>query len=286
VQRFGAHVSIAGGLHQALLRAHQIGCDCLQIFVKNQRQWHAPPLHDEQVRLWKRAWRRLPLRPVIAHGAYLINLASPDPRLWAASIDAGREELRRCAILGIRDWVIHPGSHAGAGIGPGIVRVSDALQRLLDDPTTLRVRILLETTAGQGAALGSSFEHLADIIARLARSRRLGVCLDTAHLFAAGYDLASPDGYAATIQQLARLVGLRRVRCLHCNDSKAACGRRVDRHEHIGRGTIGPRAFRRLLNDPRLANVPRILETPKGTDPRGRNYDRINLARLRRLVAD
>lgn len=283
-QRFGAHMSIAGGLHKAFLRAGQIGCDCLQIFVKNQRQWHGPPITDQALDQWQRTRRNSPVQPIVAHAAYLINLASPDRQLWRRSLQAFLDELQRCQKLGIGDLVIHPGAHGGSGISAAIQRVAHALDAAHQQLGPPPVRILLETTAGQGSAIGHRLEHLADIVARTRRPARLGLCLDTAHLFAAGYSLADPDGYHCTIDAVARIVGLQRVHCLHLNDSKTPCGSRVDRHEHIGRGKIGLSGFALLLNDPRLAALPRILETPKGKDARGRDYDALNLARLRRLV--
>jgi len=284
-QRFGAHMSIAGGLHTAFDRGRQEGCDCLQIFVKNQRQWRARPMVDSQVRLWRRARRQTGLRLVVAHGSYLVNLASPDRALWRRSVAGSLDELTRCERLGIRDLVIHPGAHGGRGVLAGITRVVAALNELFDRTAGAPVRILLETTAGQGRVIGYEFEQLAATIAGVRNPRRVGVCVDTAHVFAAGYDLRTADGYAETIVRLDRVVGLRRVRCLHLNDSKTACGSRVDRHDHIGKGALGREAFRMLLNDERLVSVPRILETPKGKDGRGRSYDKNNLDRLRRLVA-
>jgi len=283
-QRFGAHMSIAGGLHTAFHRGRQVGCDCLQIFMKNQRQWRAPPISDEEVRLWRRARRDTQVRPVFAHGTYLVNLASPDRAIWRRSVAACRDELARCERLGIGDLIIHPGAHGGRGVLAGIGRVRAALNELFERTAGARVRVLLETTAGQGNAIGHEFEQLAEIMGGVRNRRRVGVCMDTAHVFAAGYDLRTPDGYAETMERLDRTVDLRRVRCLHLNDSKTACGSRVDRHDHIGRGKIGRRAFRMLLNDERLVSVPRILETPKGEDGRGRSYDKNNLDKLRRLA--
>ncbi len=284
-QRFGAHLSIAGGIHKALVSAEDLGCDCLQVFVKNQQQWSAPPRDPGEIERWRRTWRRSRLRPVVAHATYLINLASPDRDLWRRSVEAFAEEILRCAALRIGELVIHPGSHRGAGIAAGLDRVVEAINRCCERTADTRVRVLLETTSGQGHSVGSRFEELGEILDRVALPRRLGVCLDTCHVFAAGYELRTSDGYAQTLAELARHVGLRRVRCLHVNDSKTPLGSKVDRHEHIGRGKLGLRAFRHLVNDRRLARVPRILETPKGQDARGRDLDRVNLARLRKLVA-
>ena len=283
-QRFGAHMSIAGGLHNACTAGQDAGCDCLQVFVKNQRQWVAAPLTDEAVREWKRAVRRTGLRPIVAHGTYLINLASPDATNRKRSIDAHIDELTRCEALGIRYLVAHPGSHVGQGEAVGIRGIAGALDCIHQATAGFKVRTLLETTAGQGTNLGYRFEHLAEIIARVGAPERVDVCLDTCHLFAAGYDFRRPDGYQAMMADFDRLLGMRRIKCIHVNDSKQACGSRVDRHEHIGRGTLGTGGFRQILNDPRLAKVPKILETPKGEDDKGRDLDRVNLARLRRLI--
>jgi len=284
-QRFGAHLSIAGGVYNAFEAARRVGCDCLQIFVKNQRQWSAPPLTEDDVRRWRRLRRGRDVRPVIAHATYLINLASPDKTMWRRSVDAFAEDVDRCATLGIRDVVLHPGSHRGVGVEVGISQVVRALDRVCERTADSGVRILLETTAGQGHGVGGRFEHLAEIIARAEHPRRIAVCFDTCHVFAAGYELRTPTGYERTLTELGRHVGLSRVRCIHVNDSKRPLGSKVDRHEHIGRGKLGLRAFRLLVNDVRLARVPKILETPKGTDARGRDLDQMNLAKLRRLVA-
>ena len=283
-QRFGAHLSIAGGVHRALEAAGTLGCDCVQIFVKNQLQWSPAPLNRVRVRRWHEIRRRSGVRPVIAHATYLINLASPDPVMWRRSVKTFTEEIRRCAVLRIRQLVIHPGSHRGAGREAGVTRVARALNQICEKTADSGVRILLETTAGQGHGLGGQFEDLADIIDRAKHPRRLGVCLDTCHLFAAGYELRTPVGYERTIAALDRQVGLSRVACIHVNDAKHRLGSKADRHEHIGQGKLGLRAFRLLVNDARLAGVPKILETPKGRDARGRDLDEVNLARLRRLI--
>jgi deoxyribonuclease-4 len=284
-QRFGAHLSIAGGLHLAFERAVAVGCDCLQIFVKNQKQWVGKPLGDDDVRAYRKAQRASGIRPVVAHASYLVNLGSPLDDLWQMSIAAMVDELQRCEALGIRGLVVHPGAHMGAGIDVGIGRIAAGLDELHRRLPGLTARVLLETTAGQGTAIGWQVEHLGEILQRVADPGRLGVCLDTCHLFAAGYDLRDPAEYERTIQLLKRHVTLRRIACIHVNDSQCPCGRRVDRHAHIGKGEIGAAGFRHVLNDPRLARVPRILETPKGKDGRGADLDKVNLRRLRGLVA-
>jgi deoxyribonuclease IV len=278
-------MSIAGGLHLAFERAAEVGCDCLQVFVKNQRQWKAPALTDADVHAWQVARQRMGNPPVVAHDTYLINLASPDDANWQRSIDAITDELERCERLGISGLVAHPGAHMGEGEARGLRRIARAIDAVHRRTAGFKARILLESTAGQGTNLGHRLEHLARIIELVRRPERLGVCLDTCHLFAAGYDLCTAEGYEATIAELEQTVGLARVAVFHTNDSLKPLGSRRDRHAAIGQGEIGLSAFRRLVNDPRFLGLPMILETPKGTDERGRDLDRVNLARLRRLIA-
>jgi len=282
-QRFGAHLSVAGGLEKAFAAATELGCDCLQIFVKNQRQWSAPPLSEEQIRRFRAAARGGP-RPVLAHGSYLLNLASPDSAVRRRSILALIDELTRCEALGIRGLVLHPGAHLGEGLDRGIARIAASLDEAHDATPGFRVRALLETTAGQGTTIGHEPAHLGRVLGGVRHPERLGVCVDTCHVFAAGYDLRAADGYERLIADLSRHVGLRRIHCLHVNDSQAPCHARVDRHEHIGRGRIGRAGFVRLVNDQRLAALPKILETPKGRDGRGVDLDRVNLRRLRGMI--
>lgn len=284
-QTFGVHTSIAGGLHNALVEVRRLGCDCIQIFVKNQRQWKAPPLQPAQIEQWHQTLCQIPLRPVVAHSTYLINLASGDAVIRPRSIRAFTDELRRCAALGVAGLVIHPGAHGGAGETAGICRVAEALRECLARTAGSSVKVLLEITAGQGSCLGHRFEHLRDIMAAVEPRDRLGVCLDTCHLHAAGYDLAGEDGYERMAADLERTIGFAAVACVHTNDSLKPAGSRVDRHAHIGQGTIGLKAFRRLLHDKRFAGIPKILETPKQTAPDGRDWDTVNLETLRRLAA-
>jgi len=283
-QCFGAHMSVAGGLENAFEAGQRCGCDCLQIFVKNQRQWSAKPLNDEQIRAYKSAEQRTGLCPVIAHASYLLNLASPRADNRRRSSLALIDELTRCEALGVSGLVLHPGAHMGEGIDAGIRHITESIDEVHKATQGFAVRVLLETTAGQGSAIGHEIGHLGQIIDAVKDSQRLAVCLDTCHLFAAGYDLRSEDAYGRMVDELADCVGLERIRCIHTNDSKTLCGSRVDRHEHITKGEIGKKGFANLLNDPRLAHAPRILETPKGTDGRGTDLDKVNLARLRRLI--
>jgi len=277
-------MSIAGGLHNALLAGSQLGCDCIQIFVKNQRQWHARSLKPDDVGRWHQARTLTRIGPVMAHSAYLINLACPDRRIWRKSVNAFIDEIRRCEAVNIPWIVTHPGSHGGQGETAGIRRIVHALREIIDRTADCDVTILLENTAGQGTGIGYRFDHLAEIIAAADRPDRVAVCLDTCHAHAAGYDLSSQEGYERLISDIRTTVGLTAIKCVHLNDSKKAPASRIDRHQHIGMGTIGLRGFQRLLQDKRLPGVPGILETPKEKAPDGRDYDEINLALLRKLA--
>ena len=279
----GAHLSIAGGPWHALEKAAGYGLDCVALFVRNQRQWRTPPLSDEAVRRFRRVRRRLGIGPVVAHGSYLINLAGRG-EVRDRSIAAMAEELDRAARLGAEYYVLHPGSPLSDGRGVGIDRVSAALNEIVAACGRRRVKVLLETTAGAGHQLAGKFEDLAEILSALRRPGRFGVCLDTCHVFAAGYDVRSPEAYARTMDAFDRIVGLERLRAVHLNDSRMGLGSRRDRHEHIGRGRIGRKGFAHFVNDPRLASVPMILETPKGLDERGRDWDRRNARTIRRLA--
>lgn len=283
--RFGAHLSVAGGMHHALLAAVRLRCDAVQVFVKNQRQWRATPFKPDDLAQWE-ALRATPgFGPPVAHATYLINLASADPRLHARSREAFTEELGRCQQLAIPYLVVHPGSATGSTPDKAIARVAGALNQIFDRHPDLQTMPLLETTAGQGTSLGRSFDELGEIIRRVEEPQRVGVCVDTCHVFAAGYDLRDPGQYGAMIEAAQRAIGLPLIRCWHLNDSRGECGSHLDRHEHIGGGRIGTAGFRNLLADPRFVGVPMILETPKGTDAAGRDWDAINLRRLRAIAA-
>ncbi len=274
----GAHMSIAGGLHLAFNHAVAAGCGVLQIFTKSSNQWRAKPLTDDDVARFEEARRRTGIRRVVAHDSYLINLASPDPALWKKSLDAFLVELERAERLGLDGLVFHPGAHMGAGEEAGLGRVAKALDAAHTRCRGYRCRTLIETTAGQGTSLGWRFEHLAGLLDRVRDPARVGVCLDTCHVFAAGYDLRTPSAYRATMRAFDRIVGLERIQAFHVNDSKRELGSRVDRHAHIGAGMIGLEGFRCLMNDRRFRRVPMILETEKEGD-----MDRANLAALRGL---
>jgi deoxyribonuclease IV len=280
---FGSHLSIAGGMHNALLAAERIGFDTVQVFTKNQQQWRCPPLQRAGIDAWRSHCARLKFKRTVSHDSYLINLASPDANLWAKSTEVFIEELRRCDQLGIPFLVTHPGAHAGAGEAEGLVRVAAALDVVHDVLPDAHVVTCLEVTAGMGTCLGHRLEHLAEIIGRVKQRRRLGVCLDTAHLFAAGYDFRGRK-YARFMRQLDSIVGLKRVKVWHLNDSKKDLGSRVDRHDHIGRGLIGLEGFRPIVRDERWAHVPKILETKKGKSDDGREWDEVNLQTLRSLM--
>lgn len=281
MQPLGAHVSIAGGVENAFARGAEIGATAIQIFTKNASQWRAKPIAAASAEAFRRAWKESDIGPVIAHDSYLINLAATDDAKWQQSKDAFIDELQRCALLGIGELVMHPGSHLGSGEEAGIARVVQAFREILPQAPE-SVRILVETTAGQGSNLGWRFEHLAQILVGLP-PERFGVCFDTCHVFVAGYDLSSETGYHEVMDEFDRLVGVERIACFHLNDCKKPCGSRVDRHDHVGRGTIGEAGFAALMQDARFATVPKILETPKGEN----NVDDLrNLALLRRLAGE
>ncbi len=280
---FGAHKSIAGGYHNALLAAAADGCDTVQLFTRNNTQWRAKPLTDEDVRMFKRTLRQTRLRLPMAHTCYLINLASPDPKLYRQSLEAFVIEVQRAEALGLRYLVIHPGTAVDGDVEAGLARVARALDEVHLRCAGFRVKVLLENTAGQGNSLGHRFEHLGRILALVGEPKRLGVCLDTCHVFAAGYALYPEKDYRATMSELNRLVGVGRVRAFHLNDSRRTLGSRVDRHAHIGQGCIGLPGFRLLVNDPRFRNRPMVLETPKES-PEIADMDPINLQALRGLM--
>lgn len=275
----GTHVSIAGGIEKAVARAAAIGCRAMQIFTRNASRWASPPLTASSVQAFRRARNAAELLYVAAHGSYLINLASPDPQLSRRSLAACSEELERCRQLGLDALVIHPGAHTGSGTRAGLASVVGNLQALLRESSGA-VRILVENTAGQGTGLGASMEELAEILSRV-NDDRLGLCLDTCHAYAAGYDLGHAAGYNRLIERIDALVGIDKLQLFHLNDSKTPLGSRVDRHEHVGQGKIGVTGFRCLMQDTRFARCAKIIETPPGKD---HCHDLENLALLRRLA--
>lgn len=281
----GAHQSIAGGYYKSVEIAAGFGMDCVQLFTKNNNQWNGKPLTDDDVRLFRAALEQTGVRLPVAHDSYLINLASPDDALWNKSIDAFTIELERAEALGLIGVVMHPGSFVSSTEEAGLARIVKALDLAHHRTAGFKTETLLETTAGQGTNLGHRFEHLAHILGDIAAPERVGVCVDTCHIFAAGYPIATPDEYAATMDEFDRVIGLNRIRAFHLNDSVKDLGSRVDRHAKIGAGKLGIEPFRHLLNDPRFANIPMYLETPKGEED-GEQLDAINLRTLRELVTD
>ena len=274
-------MSIAGGVKMAIERARSIGCTAMQMFVKNNMQWFARSLTPQEARTFLDHRQRSEVLSIFAHANYLINLAATNGQFHANSICSLSEELVRAHQLELPFLVLHPGAHLGAGEEAGLEKIVDSIDGVLSGLPKIKTRIALETTAGQGSCLGNKFEHLAYIIGRVREPERLCVCLDTAHVFASGYEIATDASIRKTFREFDRVVGLDRLAAIHLNDSKTACGSRVDRHEHIGKGKIGLAAFRFIMGDRRLGKIPKVLETPKGKDLR---EDVINLKTLRRLM--
>jgi deoxyribonuclease-4 len=279
----GAHQSIAGGYYKSVEIAHRLKCDCVQLFTKNNNQWRAKELTDEDVRLFQDRLAELGVSHPLAHDSYLINLATPDAALWKKSVDSFIMEVFRADRLGIPYLVTHPGAYTTSSEEAGIAAVIRALDETHRQTRGVKTKVLLETTAGQGSCLGCKFEHLAAMIGGVQDPDRLGVCVDTCHIFAAGYPISTEKDYKATMRELDKTVGVKLVKAFHVNDSLKPLGSRVDRHAHIGKGMIGKEGFRLLVNDRRFRKVPMYLETPKG-DERGKSLDAMNLRTLRRLV--
>lgn len=276
----GAHVSISGGVYNAPYNGKEATCDVVQIFTKSSNQWRAKPLTDEDASLFHKAQKETGVTVACAHDSYLINLASPDAALYEKSYEGFFEEMKRCDFLDILNLVMHPGSHVGSGETVGLKRIAEAFNRMFAADPEGRVTICLETTAGQGTNLGYKFEQLAEIIDLVENKDRMGICLDTCHIFAAGYLIATETEYKTTIKEFDSILGLDRLRIIHMNDSMKGPGSRVDRHQHIGDGEIGKEVFGYFLNDRRLAKIPMILETPKESAAE----DIANLKILRSLI--
>jgi len=274
-------MSIGGGVHMAIQRACSGGCTTMQIFVKNNMQWLARPLTRREIGAFLNHSQRHELLSIFAHANYLINLAATNPQFHANSLRSLSEELIRADQLKLPFLVLHPGAHLGAGEEAGLEKIIESIDHVFSRIPKIKTRIALETTAGQGSCLGSKFEHLAYIISRVREPERLCVCLDTAHIFAAGYDIGSESAVRKTFREFDRVILRDRLVAIHVNDSKTACGSRVDRHEHIGRGKIGLEAFRIIMRDHRFRKIPKVLETPKGKDLR---EDVENLKTLRGLI--
>ena len=275
-------MSIRGGIANALERGHALDCACLQIFTRNARQWQARPLSRDEIKAFARGRRQTRIWPVVAHASYLINLAAREPATRRRSLAALEDDLRRADALHLPGLVVHPGSSRGHAARDGIQRIAESILAILERTSALSIKILLETTAGQGNEVGARFEELAGILALAANRRRMGVCFDTCHAFAAGYDLRTEKAYQKTWAEFDSTIGIRRLHAIHLNDSKGDIGSRLDRHEHIGAGRLGLTPFRLLMQDARLSAIPKMIETPKGR--KDDEWDRRNLALLRRLA--
>jgi deoxyribonuclease-4 len=278
----GAHMSTAGGMSMAVDRGESIGCTAIQVFVKGNTRWQWPALKPDDVKKFRAGMRRKNIRSVVAHAIYLVNLASVNPEFIRKSIDDMIDELNRCDELGIPALVMHPGAHCGSGCEAGLAAVIRGINQVFDASPKGKARILLETTAGQGSCLGHQFVELKEIINGVERKDRIGVCIDTCHVFAAGFDLRTREGYNAMWKDFDSIIGRKMLMAIHLNDSKLPCGSRRDRHEHIGKGQLGLEPFRFIMNDPKLRKIPKVLETDKNLEMR---EDKENMAVLRSLVA-
>ncbi len=277
----GAHMSIAGGLHNAIDRGLKAGCGVIQIFTQNANRWIGKPVASGDSRLFRERWLESGVHEIISHDIYLVNLAAAEGDIREKSLHAFQAEMERCANLGIDKIIMHPGSHLGDGEDVGLRRIAAAFDQLFEKVPDFSGRALLETTAGQGTNLGYRFEQLRDIIGLSAYPDRFAVCFDTCHTFAAGYDTTTEDGYRRVFEEFDRVIGLDRLQAFHLNDSRKGLDSRVDRHEHIGKGAMGLSPFRFLMNDKRFETIPKMLETPKGDDD---EMDMINLKILRDLI--
>ncbi len=276
-------MSVAGGMAKAIERGESIGCTAIQVFVKSNTRWSSPPHKDEDIAAFREGMKRGNIKSVIAHAIYLANLASNNPEFVRKSIDDLVDELSRCEALGIPGLVLHPGAHCGGGEEAGLAAIVAGLDEVFEKTDGFAAQILLETTAGQGSCLGWQFGEIGHIIERVRQPERVGVCLDTCHVFAAGYDIRSREGYDAMWADFDASIGKQHLKAIHINDSKQPCGSRKDRHHHIGQGEIGLEAFRFLMNDESLRSVPMVLETEKDT---AMSEDVENMRVLRSLVED
>lgn len=260
----GAHVSTSGGVEKAPGNGVQLGCEAIQVFTKNQMQWRAKPLQPAEIEAYKTAFKNSGIQSAVSHDSYLINLGSPEEDKLKQSLAAFEDEVERCELLGIPFLVFHPGSHMGSGEKTGLQMIATSLNQVLEKKKGYKTVLLLETTAGQGSNLGYSFEQLAEILDLVKERERVGVCVDTCHVFAAGYDIRSQSAFEETFRHFDAAIGLKKIKAFHLNDSKKGLGSKVDRHEHIGEGAIGVEAFRLLLHDDRFQGLPMLLETPGG----------------------
>lgn len=276
----GAHMSIAGGVSQGLVRGHQAGCECVQIFTKSSRQWASKPYPREEIEAFRTGWRESGIKMVVAHDSYLVNLGATEGALRKKSIAGVIDELERCEQLGVPFLIAHPGAHVGAGEEAGVLNIARAIDEVHQACPGYNVKIALEITAGQGSNLGYKFEQMGQIIDAVKDNGRLRLCFDTEHAFAAGYDLRDEEGYERTFAQLDEHIGLELLAAFHINDSMKPLNSRVDRHEHIGKGHLGVETFRRLVNDPRFVGLPMCLETDHGPEMRDIIEDLQQLHRL------
>lgn len=288
--RLGAQMSAAGGLYKAFERGEEAGCESILVFTKSNRQWNAKPITEEDAQLYRAAAEKYAhIHPVSVHASYLINIASPDDALWEKSYQALKDEVERAAAFGIPLLTFHPGSYMSGDVESGMDLIAKGLKRVVGETAVSapNVTICIEAMAGQGTNIGGTFEQLAYILAQAGPHERLGVCFDTCHVFSAGYDIRTPESYAGTMAAFDSTVGLDKIKCFHLNDSKHELGSNKDRHEHIGEGTIGKEGFANFVNDPRWADHPAHLETPKtetGEDGQEIEMDAVNLATLRNLI--
>lgn len=287
--KFGAQVSASGGVWKAYERGEEIGCETIMVYTKSNRQWKSKPLDEKVIAKYHETAAQYAnkIDPMVVHAAYLINVASNKPEVLEKSAVALRDEIERAEALGVTRLVFHPGSHLGEGEDVGLDKIVAAMKQVIADTPGYKVRVCLETMAGQGTNLGHKFEHLGYLLKEIDAPDRMGVCFDTCHVFAAGYDLRTPETYAETMTQFDEIVGLDQIQCFHFNDTKHDLGSHRDRHEHIGKGFLGESAFANFVNDPRWADVPAHLETPKtGTDDEGNEIemDPVNLAVVRSLI--
>ena len=280
----GAHMSIAGGFDKAVERAHEAGCDCVQIFSKNNNQWRARPIPEGAAEQFQQRLQELNVTHPLIHASYLINLGSPDEGQWQRSVEALVIEIQRADELGIPFVVVHPGAFTSSDEASGIRQIAQGLDEIHQQTNGVQSRILLETTAGQGTNLGWQFEQLAAMLDQVQDPDRVGICVDTCHVHAAGYALSSPEDYEQTWKSFEAVLSFDQIHAIHLNDSKRELGSRVDRHEHIGLGEIGLEAFRLLMNDSRFAEIPMYLETPKQDPDGGEEGDQLNLQALRNLI--
>ncbi len=282
MQLLGAHTSTAGGVSKAIERAEKLHFTAIQIFTKNNNRWFAKPLEENEIAKFKKLWKNSDIKYIVSHDSYLINLCASNTELLNKSRKAFIDELQRCEILGISYLNFHPGSHTGRGEEDGLKVIAESINIAHEKTKGYKVSSMLELTAGQGTALGYKFEHIAQIIEMVEEKNRMSACIDTAHIFAAGYDIRSEAAYQKTMKEFDEIIGLERLKCFHINDSKKELGSRVDRHEHIGKGFIGTEGFANIMNDKKVESVPKILETPKGKE---QLEDLENLKVLKNLIS-